>query len=137
MKDLVMKRNLRLMLAVASFALLVMNANAAEPTADSLDLVKKNLTDKKAVLLDVRELDEWNRGHLKDASHLALSQIKKGMTAEELAKITGKDTIIYLHCAAGARSLQAADNLAKTARDLRPLKPGYEALLNAGFPKAP
>lgn len=114
----------------------VSNAGALEPTNDSLDTVKMNLESRKAVLLDVREKDEWNDGHLKDAIHLPLSAINKGISAEKLAKITGKDSIIYLHCAAGARSLEAANRLAKTGRDLRSLEPGFDALVKAGFPKA-
>lgn len=117
-------------LAVGTFVV------AAEPTKDSLEKVKKNLEDKKAVLLDVRERDEWDDGHLELAIHLPLSQIEKGISAKELEKLAPKDAIIYLHCAAGARSLQAAELLEKHERDLRPLKPGYSAILKAGFKKA-
>lgn len=112
------------------------NINAADHTTDSLETVKKQVADKKAVLLDVREQDEWDLGHLKDAIHLPISKINKGMTADELAKIAGNDTVIYLHCKAGKRSVDAAKRLKSTGRDLRALKPGYHALLDAGFPKA-
>lgn len=113
----------------------VSSADAVEHTKDSLDTVKKNLAEKKAVLIDVREKEEWDDGHLKDAIHLPLSAIEKGTTAQELAKVAGKDAIIYLHCAAGSRCLQAAKRLESTNRDLRSLKPGYSALVKAGFPK--
>jgi rhodanese-related sulfurtransferase len=109
---------------------------AAEHTKDSLDTVKKKISDKTATLIDVREKEEWDKGHLKDAVNLPFSQIQKGITAEDLAKIAGKDKIIYLHCVAGVRSLKAATELEKSGRDLRALKPGYEALLKAGFEKA-
>ncbi|MBS0204580.1 MAG: rhodanese-like domain-containing protein [Planctomycetes bacterium] len=112
------------------------SVDAVEPTKDSLDVVKKKIAEKKAVLLDVREKDEWDYGRLKDAVNLPLSVIEKGTTADDLEKIAGKDTIIYLHCAAGARSLEAAKRLAITGRDVRSLKPGYNALVKAGFPKA-
>lgn len=121
---------------VCIFVGLISTAYAAEQTKDSLETVKKMLADKKAVLLDVRENDEWNAGHLKDAVHFPLSQIKQGVTAEQLNKIAGKETVIYLHCKAGARALDAATRLENTKRDLRPLPKGYEDLLNAGFPKA-
>ena len=114
----------------------VANADSIEPTKDSLETVKKNIADKKAVLLDVREKDEWNSGHLKDAIPLPLSSIEKGTTAAELTKLAGKDTVIYLHCAAGVRSLKAAKKLENLGRDLRPLKPGYDALVKAGFEQA-
>ena len=115
---------------------LLRNLQAAEHTKDSLDVVKKALAEKKAVIVDVRDKDEWNDGHLKDAIHLPLSKIHKGITAEELTKLVGDDKIIYLHCKAGIRSLDAANRLAKTKRDLRALKPGYDDLLKAGFEKA-
>lgn len=112
------------------------NANGADHTTDSLETVRKAIAEKKAVLLDVREKDEWDGGHLKDAVNLPLSAIKKGITADDLAKIAPKDQVVYLHCRAGSRSVSAAKQLKKTGRDLRPLGPGYDDLLEAGFPKA-
>jgi phage shock protein E len=112
------------------------NANAADHTTDSLETVKKSLADKKAVLLDVREKDEWDGGHLKDAIHLPISKIKGGITVDDLAKIAGKDTVIYLHCKAGRRSVDAAKLLKNSGRDIRALKTGYYGLLDADFPKA-
>lgn len=109
---------------------------AADHTSDSLETVKKMIAEKKAVLIDVREQDEWDYGHLQDAVHLPTSKINKGVTAEELSKIAGKDTVIYLHCKVGKRSADAAKKLKSTGRDLRALKPGYFALIDAGFAPA-
>lgn len=109
---------------------------AAEHTKDSLDTVKEKLKEKKALLVDVREEDEWDAGHLQDARPLALSKLEKGVDSEKLAKVLAKDKIIYLHCAAGGRCLPAADILKKQGYDVRPLKPGYRQLLKAGFVKA-
>lgn len=108
-------------------------AQAAEPTRDSLQTVKQNISAGKAVLLDVRELDEWNDGHLAAAGLLPLSRIERGVTAEQLAKIAPGEKIIYLHCAFGSRCLSAADLLKKTGRDVRPLKQGYDELRQSGF----
>lgn len=110
--------------------------SAAEHTKDSLDAVKTNLDTKKAVLIDVREPDEWNRGHLQQAKHIPLSRIQNGLTAAELDELVPKDAIVYLHCAAGSRCLTATEVLSKLQRDFRPLQPGYRQLLQAGFPKA-
>ncbi len=110
--------------------------SAAEHTKDSLETVKTNLDGKKAVLIDVREKEEWDSGHLAQATNVPLSRIQKGLTAEEWDKLVPKDAIVYLHCAAGARCLKASDLLPKTASELRPLKPGYRELLSAGFAKA-
>lgn len=108
-------------------------ALAAEPTRDSLQTVKQNISAGKAVLLDVRELDEWNDGHLAAAALLPLSRIERGVSAEQLAKIAPGEKIIYLHCAFGSRCLSAADLLKKYGRDVRPLKQGYDELRRSGF----
>ncbi len=112
-------------------------AHAADHTKDSLQTVKKGISEKKAVLVDVRELDEWNDGHIKDAKHLALSQLKSGVSDAKLKEIIPSGKIVYLHCAAGGRCLKAADLLKNKGYDIRPLKPGYDALISAGFEKAP
>lgn len=106
---------------------------SAEPTKDSLQVVKQNITAGKAVLIDVRELEEWNEGHLAAAALLPLSRIERGVTAEQLTKLAPGEKIIYLHCAFGSRCLDAAAHLKKTGRDIRPLKQGYDELLQAGF----
>jgi rhodanese-related sulfurtransferase len=111
-------------------------ARAAEHTKDSLDTVKERLKDKSAVLVDVREEKEWDDGHIQDAKLMPLSKLKKEAEAEKLTKDLSKRKIVYCHCAAGARALTAADILKKQGYDVRPLKPGYNDLLKAGFQKA-
>lgn len=117
------------------FALCVPTLNAAEHTKDSLDMVKKAVAAKKAVLVDVREMDEWDDGHLADAKFVPLSGLSKAK-AEDLSKVLPKDQPLYLHCASGRRCLKAADELKKLGYDVRPLKAGYNDLLKAGFSKA-
>lgn len=109
---------------------------AADHTTDSLDTVKKAVADGKAVLVDVREATEWKDGRLKDARHLALSEIKAGVPADKLKQTLSEGKVVYLHCAAGGRCRTAADHLKKLGYDARPLKDGYENLLKAGFEKA-
>src|SRR5262245_37617382 len=109
---------------------LSLTARAQEHTKDSLDTVKKAVTAKKALLVDVREKQEWDQGHLKDAKLLALSALK-GPTAD--LQILPKDKPVYLHCRSGGRCLQAAEILRKLGYDARPLKQGYQELLKAGF----
>ena len=63
-----MNRLFFLLLAVAIvFSRSSFCALAIEPSTDSLETIKKNIDDKKAVLIDVRELNEWSDGHLQDA----------------------------------------------------------------------
>lgn len=109
---------------------------ASDHTTDSLATVKQAIGDGKAVLLDVREKAEWDRGHLKDAKWLPLSTINAGVKAEDLARLAPKGTIIYCHCASGVRCVRAADVLRRFGYDVRPLKPGFADLVRAGFPVA-
>ena len=113
---------------------------AADPTKDSLELVKARVAEKKAVLIDVRERKEWNAGHLAEAVSVPLSRLRRDADADAAPKwVAGKlsqDTIVYCHCKSGIRALAAAKLLREFGYDVRPLKSGYEQLLAAGFAKA-
>ena len=106
----------------------------AEHTKDSLDVVKQAVAQDKAVLVDVREPEEWREGHVAGARLLPLSTLEKGVSPEELAKILPKDKVIYCHCLAGGRCVEAAAILKPLGYDVRALKPGYPQLVKAGFP---
>ena len=99
------------------------------------------LTAKKAVLIDVREKREWDAGHLKAASLLPLSLLRQNGAdngfAERIAKTIPKGKVVYCHCRSGSRVLVAAPILRKLGYDVRSLSAGYEALVKAGFMKAP
>lgn len=123
-------------LAVAALVFVVGATVAAEHTTDSLATTKKNVADGKATLVDVREASEWNAGHLQEARHISLSDLKKGISAETLKQLLPPGSVVYLHCASGKRCLAAADLLKKYGYDVRPLKDGYKNLLNAGFTPA-
>ncbi|QDT30711.1 rhodanese-like domain-containing protein [Gimesia panareensis] len=124
------------LLTLACAGLLVSAVNGADPTKDSLATVKKNLENKKAVLVDVRETDEWDEGHISGAKSLPLSVLSNGISPKTLTMKLSKKHIIYTHCAAGFRSCKAADVLLKHGYDVRPLKPGYDELVESGFKKA-
>jgi rhodanese-related sulfurtransferase len=108
---------------------------AVEHTKDTPADVKKALENKSAILIDVREQGEWDEGHLKDARLVPLSKLKKD-DVKEVVKDLPKDKVLYCHCRSGVRSLQAAEILQKLGYSVKPLKPGYKDLLDAGFPKA-
>jgi len=123
-------------LAILILGVILAPTRAAEHTKDTTEEVKKAVANGKAVLLDVREQDEWDAGHLKDAKLLPLSTLKSGAKIEDVAKVVPKDKIVYCHCGSGVRSLKAADELKKLGYDVRPLKPGYRDLIKAGFEQA-
>ncbi len=106
----------------------------AEHTRDSLDAVRQAVAEQKAVMIDVREPEEWQEGHVTGAGLLPLSVLEKGIDAQKLASVLPKDKIIYCYCLAGGRCEEAASLLKPLGYDVRALKPGYPQLVRAGFP---
>ena len=105
-------------------------------TKDSLDTIQERLANNEAILLDVREQDEWDLGHLKDAVLAPLSVLEEGAGDEGFDALLGKlskDKIIYCHCVSGGRVMPASRILHQQGYDVRPLKPGYDDLVEAGF----
>ena len=111
--------------------------DATTHTKDSFETIKDNVKSGKALIVDVREQSEWDAGHLKGAILAPMSKLRKEAEAKELLKLMPKDKIIYTHCRAGGRSLMCGDILKAHGYDVRPLKPGYDDLIGAGFEKAP
>lgn len=71
-------------------------------THELADLLLKN-QEPSLLLLDVREEDEWNAGHIQGAFHLPLSKIESG----EIDPFTQTEKII-VYCQSGLRSKAAA-----------------------------
>lgn len=127
------------MMVVGLVGLLALSAplEAAEHTRDTPATIKLAVGRDSAVLLDVREMHEWDAGHLRDAKLLPLSVLEGGVKPEELARFLPKNRIVYCHCGSGVRCLKAADILRKQGYDVRPLEPGFRELLQHGFAPAP
>lgn len=81
-----------------------------------------------ALLLDVREDDEWAAGHAPSAVHLPMGQVVEGMG--ELG--TGR-TIVCM-CRAGGRSQSVAVHLAGSGFDVRNAAGGMQAWAAHGLP---
>lgn len=127
---------LRSVLAVLACLSMVQLAVAIDHTKDSLSAVRRYVEEEKAVIVDVREAGEWRAGHLEDATHLPLSELRKNLDAEAVKRKLPKNKIIYTHCKVGARALTSGIILERLGYDVRPLEPGYDELIRAGFPKA-
>jgi phage shock protein E len=124
-------------IAVWIFALAsCVNTSAIEFTEDSMADVKKNIDEKKAVLVDVRSKQEWDKGHVDGAIFLPITKLEQ-IAPNELAKLLPKKKkILYTHCAVGMRAEAAGEILAEYGYKVRVLQPGYEKLIKAGFKKA-
>src|SRR4051794_37441360 len=80
--------------------------NAAGPPAWTADQVYMRWQAGEIALLDVREPDEWDEGHIPGATHIPLGDLPDRY--EELDP--GRQWVAYCHV--GGRSAQAADFLA-------------------------
>lgn len=68
--------------------------------------VTKEMSEGKALLIDVRGDSEWSGGHAKGAMHLAVDRIAGGeLPTKDLS------TKLYVYCASGGRSSAAASHL--------------------------
>ncbi|HHA18582.1 MAG TPA: pyridine nucleotide-disulfide oxidoreductase, partial [Methylophaga sp.] len=61
----------------------------------------RDLVEQNAYILDVREMDEYEAGHVKSAKVIPLSQLRDRY--EEIPR----DVPVYIHCRSGQRSYNA------------------------------
>jgi rhodanese-related sulfurtransferase len=83
-----------------------------------------------ALLLDVREHEEWDAGHVPDALHIPLGEL--GARYTEVAR----DQPLFVICRSGNRSDHAARALADAGWDARNVAGGMQAWEAAGRPMA-
>src|SRR5262245_1962671 len=100
--------SLGLLLTMAKLATAQKEGHTTEP----LDQIKAKVDAGKAILVDVREQNEWDRGHIRGAVLLPLSQLtvweRDGTNEEEkrtLAQALPKGSVVYCHCARGGRAV--------------------------------
>jgi rhodanese-related sulfurtransferase len=86
---------------------------------------------QNALILDVRETQEYEGGRVPNAMHLPLSQLAG--RGQELKKFTSRPVIAY--CERGSRSRSAAGKLAKLGfSEVYTLRGGLRAWADAGLP---
>ena len=85
----------------------------------------------KAVLLDVREDHEWEKGHAREAVHLG-----KGILERDLEKsIPDLETEIIMYCGGGYRSALTADAAQRMGyKNAYSLIGGYKGMVAANWP---
>ncbi|CAM2794404.1 rhodanese-like domain-containing protein [Streptomyces albus] len=85
-----------------------------------------------ALLLDVREDDEWAAGHAEGALHIPMSDFvgRQGELTERL----GEGERVYVVCRVGGRSAQVAAYLAQQGIDAVNVDGGMLAWESAGRP---
>ena len=87
----------------------------------------------KFVLVDVREDNEWEKGHLPNAVHMGRGVIERDIET----KYPDKDTELVLYCGGGFRSALSADNLQKMGyKNVSSMDGGWRGWTESGFPTA-
>lgn len=82
----------------------------------------------EVVLLDVREDDEWRRGHAPGAQHIPMGDVPARM-----AEIDA-DAELYVICLAGGRSQRVAQYLARNGYEAANIAGGMLAWARSGRP---
>ena len=84
-----------------------------------------------ARLIDVREDNEWEKGHAAGALHMGRGIIERDIETE----IPDHDAELILYCGGGYRSALAADNLQRMGyRKVYSMAGGWSAWKQAGAP---
>lgn len=86
------------------------------------------LAESGALLLDVRELDEWQAGHAPQATHLPMSQLQA-----RAAELPTDRTIVCI-CHVGARSAMVTDALNRNGWEAINVVGGMDAWAASGLP---
>jgi rhodanese-related sulfurtransferase len=83
------------------------------------------------IVVDVRDKEERDEGHIPDAIHLSRGTLEWKL--EE--KIPDPNTTIILHCGGGGRSALAAESLQKMGyKNVRSMAGGFKAWKTLGLP---
>lgn len=89
---------------------------------------KQARQNKTALIIDVREKEEWDAGHIERAKLIPLSELVRGQIPN-----LPKDCDIIIHCQKGKRGLQAAEILRTHGYlNISNMVGGYEAWLKCG-----
>lgn len=95
---------------------------AAWELAQELANAEKSANSEELLLIDVRELHEYNHSHLHDAVHFPLSSLAQSL------HVIPKEANVVVYCKSGARSLKAAEILQEAGvQRVRNLSGGLKA----------
>jgi rhodanese-related sulfurtransferase len=115
----------------SQFLKLVQEAKTHIKETNVPDVKRRSEAGEKFILVDVREDNEWARGHLPGAVHLGKGIIERDI--EQTVPDTGTKLILY--CGGGFRSALVAENLQKMGyTNVESMDGGWKGWLDAGLP---
>lgn len=94
-----------------------------------LEKLKQQIAEQSINLIDVREQGEWDDGHVREAVHVPLSELRSGIIPEGIDKSKPS----YLYCRSGQRVFFAAPILENAGFSVTPMQQGFEELIEYGF----
>lgn len=104
-----------------------LTAGARVAPADAVRLIN----DREAVIVDVRPVPDFKKGHLLNAINLPVAKL--GDRATEVGKDKSKPVLVY--CALGGTAVEAAKTLRKAGyTEVYPLRGGINGWLNSNLP---
>ena len=114
-----------------AFLALVNDAKSRVKETNVAEVKKRMDAGEKLTLIDVREDNEWNKGHIAGAAHLG-----KGIIERDIEGVVpNKDQEIILYCGGGFRSALAADALKKMGyTSAVSMDGGWRGWTEQGFP---
>jgi len=113
------------------FLKLVNDAKTRVKETNVADVRKRMESGERFLLVDVREDNEWAKGHLPGAVHMGRGVIERDI--EKSVPETGTKMILY--CGGGFRSALVADNLRKMGyTSVESMDGGWRGWNEAGLP---
>ncbi len=117
----------------AQFLKLVNEAKKKIKETNVAEVKRRTDAGEKFLLVDVREDNEWTKGHLPGAVHMGRGIIERDI--EQRVPDTNAKLILY--CGGGFRSALVAENLQKMGYDnVESMGGGWRGWLEAGLPIA-
>ena len=113
------------------FLQLVNDAKTRVKETNVADVKRRMESGEKFLLVDVREDNEWMKGHLPGARHMGRGVIERDI--ETSVPETGTKLVLY--CGGGFRSALVADNLQKMGyTNVESMDGGWRGWTEAGLP---
>ena len=104
-----MKRSIVVTMAIVLCAMVLLGGCGENGYQQiSQDEAKEMMDSQEVVILDVREQDEFDRGHIAGAVLLPVGSISEATAAEVIPK---KDSVVLVYCRSGNRSKTASEKL--------------------------
>ena len=113
------------------FLKLVNEAKTRVKETNVADVKRRMDSDEEFLLVDVREDNEWEKGHVPGAVHLGRGVIERDIETQ----VPDTSTKMILYCGGGFRSALVADNLQKMGyTNVESMDGGWKGWVAEGLP---